>query len=237
MKTKTLLIAAAALAVGVISSQAQVYSQNIVGYANVKMIGGNNYNLVVAPLRNSTNTPESLITGMNIGDNVFVWTPGVGYTIYNYAGVDGAGAGLNWYDPDFNGVASPVIAAGQAIFYQNSGATYTNVFVGDVQLTNSPTLAGGNNYNLIGTTPPIGGFIDSTNFNMNFNVGDNVFVWTPGVGYTIYNYAGVDGAGAGLNWYDPDFNGVVGPVISVGQGYFYQNSGPARTWTNNITVQ
>ncbi len=34
MKTKTLLIAAAALAAGIISSQAQVYSQNIVGYAN-----------------------------------------------------------------------------------------------------------------------------------------------------------------------------------------------------------
>ena len=32
---KTLLIAAAALAASVISSQAQVYSQNIVGYANV----------------------------------------------------------------------------------------------------------------------------------------------------------------------------------------------------------
>ncbi len=34
---KTLLIAAAALVAGVISSEAQVYSANIVGYVNVVM--------------------------------------------------------------------------------------------------------------------------------------------------------------------------------------------------------
>ncbi|HUC86042.1 MAG TPA: hypothetical protein VL970_12670, partial [Candidatus Acidoferrales bacterium] len=37
---KTLLIAAAALAVSVISSRAQVYSQNIVGYINVPETAG-----------------------------------------------------------------------------------------------------------------------------------------------------------------------------------------------------
>ena len=41
---KTLLMAAAALAAGVISSQAGVYSANIVGYANVaNNIAGKNY--------------------------------------------------------------------------------------------------------------------------------------------------------------------------------------------------
>ena len=34
MRTKTLLIAAAALAAGILSSSAQTYSQNIVGYVN-----------------------------------------------------------------------------------------------------------------------------------------------------------------------------------------------------------
>ena len=37
---KTLLIAAAALVAGVISSEAQVYSANIVGYVNVVMPAG-----------------------------------------------------------------------------------------------------------------------------------------------------------------------------------------------------
>jgi hypothetical protein len=40
MRTKTLLIAAAALAVGIISSEAQVYSQNVVGYVNMTIPAG-----------------------------------------------------------------------------------------------------------------------------------------------------------------------------------------------------
>ena len=48
MRTKTLLIAAAALAAGLVSSQAQVYSQNVVGYANVPApVGNANYLLTV----------------------------------------------------------------------------------------------------------------------------------------------------------------------------------------------
>ena len=41
---KTLLMAAAALAAGVISTQAQVYSQNVVGYYNLNLVAG--YNMV-----------------------------------------------------------------------------------------------------------------------------------------------------------------------------------------------
>ena len=47
---KTLLIAAAALASSVISSQAGVYSQNIVGYANIVTPNGGTY-LVTVPFR------------------------------------------------------------------------------------------------------------------------------------------------------------------------------------------
>ena len=56
MRTKTLLIAAAALAAAVTSSQAQstVYSQNIVGYINTSLAPG--YNLVANQLNvNNTN--------------------------------------------------------------------------------------------------------------------------------------------------------------------------------------
>jgi hypothetical protein len=237
MRTKTLIIAAAALAAGVLACSATTYSLNIVGYANVTFPGGFAYSMVVAPFQTGTNTPEALIPNMHVGDNVFIWTPGVGYTVYNYAGIGGAGAGLNWYDPDFNGLASPVIQPGQAFFYQNGGATITNTFVGTVQLTNNTSIPGSFAYSLIGSTPPIGGSIDSTNFNMPFHVGDNLFIWTPGVGYTVYNYAGIDGGGVGMNWYDPDFNGLVGPTISVGQGFLYQNGAATVIWTNNITVQ
>jgi len=231
---KTLLIAAAALAAGVISTQAQVYSQNIVGYVNQALPGGNALTCVTAPIGGITTNAESLFSSVSVGDNVYIWTGG-GYAIYNYAGVDGAGPGLNWYDPDFNGVASPQIKPGQALFFQNAGAAKTNTMVGNVQLTNTVSLLGGNALNFVGSTPPIGGLIDSTNFNLPLQVGDNVYIWTGG-GYAIYNYAGVDGAGAGLNWYDPDFNGVASPTVAVGQGFFYQNAGATRDWTNNVVV-
>src|ERR1039457_1044177 len=50
MRTKTLLLSAAALlAAGFVSSQAQpVYSQNIVGYASVALTGGQ-YNMMAVP--------------------------------------------------------------------------------------------------------------------------------------------------------------------------------------------
>ena len=62
MRTKTLLIAAAALAAVVTSSQAQstVYSQNVVGYVNLSIT--NNGLLMAA---------NQLDTGSNTMDNVF----------------------------------------------------------------------------------------------------------------------------------------------------------------------
>jgi len=49
MRTKTLLIAGAALALSLATSQAQVYSANIVGYANVILHGNGQYTCVANP--------------------------------------------------------------------------------------------------------------------------------------------------------------------------------------------
>ena len=239
MRTKTLLIAAAALAAGIMASSAQTYSANIVGYTTSVYPGGNNYSLVV-PTVGVTNGPaESLFPCLQPGDNLLIWTPGVGYAIYSWAGVGQNGAGGNWYDPNLNPLSSPTLHAGQAVFYQNAqGQPETNTFAGTVQLTNTVTLPGGNNYSLVGMTPPVGGLIDSTNFNLPLQAGDNVLIWTPGVGYAIYSWAGVGQNGAGGNWYDPNLNPLSSPSVLVGQGFFYQNSQTgAETWTNNITVQ
>ncbi len=61
MRTKTLLIAAAALAAAVTSSQAQstVYSQNIVGYVNQVLPGAGVFTSVVAPLQGTTNAADA----------------------------------------------------------------------------------------------------------------------------------------------------------------------------------
>ena len=64
MRTKTLLIAAAALVATVISSEAQtVYSANVVGYYNVP-IGGNRFGLVANQLNlDNTNGISQIFTG------------------------------------------------------------------------------------------------------------------------------------------------------------------------------
>src|ERR1700733_540872 len=88
MKTKTLLIAAAALAAGVMSSQAQgVYSQNIVGYVNLSISNG--FNLVNIPLDldgTGTNNAVSTVIGTNlpIGSIIESWTPSGGFSANSF---------------------------------------------------------------------------------------------------------------------------------------------------------
>ena len=94
MRTKTLLLSAAALlAAGIVSSQAQaVYSQNIVGYASVVLPPGV-YEMIANPFTNGNNSASNVLTGLQGGENVFIWN-GHGYYQYNYLGLgNGTGAG------------------------------------------------------------------------------------------------------------------------------------------------
>src|ERR1035437_8975970 len=102
---KTLLMAAAALAAGIITSQAQVYSQNIVGYVNLPLTNGV-FSVVSPALSNDTtgtnNTISSVFTTPVIGDTVFAFN-GVGYDTLNYTAV-GVGHPVTSYVTNwFNG--------------------------------------------------------------------------------------------------------------------------------------
>jgi hypothetical protein len=221
MRTKTLLIAAAALAVGVASSMAQTYSQNIVGYVNTPILPS--YNLLVAPVSpNTTNNAEAVLPSLSSGDILLVWTGG-GYAIEYFNGPS------DWYDGNFNPIPQPDLLPGQGFFYQNNtGATKTNTFVGTVQLTNTIALAA--SYTLDGSTAPIAGSIESTNFNIPFTSGDIVLVWTGG-GYAIEYFNGLG------DWYDGNFNPIAVPTLSLAQGFFYQNNtGSSKNWIENVIV-
>src|ERR1035441_2625923 len=104
MRTKTLLIAAAALAVGVASSMAQTYSQNVVGYYNVTVAAGQYYILANQLINGSdpaqTNNDINTVfnsgfvsdpAGPPAGNNAqcLIWT-GSGYTTYYYLNAAGA---------------------------------------------------------------------------------------------------------------------------------------------------
>jgi hypothetical protein len=114
MRTKTLLIAAAALAVGVASSMAQTYSQNIVGYVNTPIPP--NYSLLVTPVSpNTTNNAEAILPCLASGDQILVWTGG-GYAADYYNGPG------DWYNGvTFDPIAVPTLSVGQGFFYQNTG--------------------------------------------------------------------------------------------------------------------
>jgi len=222
MRTKTLLIAAAAaLAAGVISSQAQVYSQNIVGYVNVVLPVGNT--AINNPLITGTNGAESVLTSLQSGDGLLTWN-GAGYSGYTYVGPG------SWVDQNGNPVAAPTLNQGAGFFYQNGqGAAETNTFVGTVDSTNSISLPVGNT--LVGSSIPYGGAADNTNFTLPLQSGDGLLTWN-GAGYNGFTYVGPG------SWVDQNGNPVAAPTINVGSGFFYQNGqGAPEIWTEGLTAQ
>jgi len=175
MKTKTLLIAAAALAVGVISSQAQVYSQNVVGYIN-QTIAGNSFfpagNVMIngsdsSQTNGSINTCYSgLVSSPNdppyssTNSQLYVWN-GAGYVTYYY--FNQADCNTWWGDTAHvagfytaGGDYCPAkLPAGSASFiYNNSASSTVLTTVGNVlQGTNISTIVTG--YNLLSLKQPI----------------------------------------------------------------------------------
>jgi len=229
MKTKSLILAAAALAVGVFTSQAQtVYSANIVGYVNQTLTAGQ-YQLVTPTLSvTSTNSAEDVLPALQTGDEILLWNAGAG----SYEGYTFITAGT-WQLPNGNTGPAPLLGLGQGFFYLN-GQTLneTNTTVGTVALTNTVTLPAGV-YALVGTTPPVSDALDGANLNLPLQTADEVLLWDP-VGTTYLGYTFIS---AGV-WQLPNGNTGTAPTLPVGQGFFYLNGQTtSETWTNNITVQ
>jgi len=247
MKAKTLLIAAAALAAGVISSQAQVYSQNIVGYVNSPTPAG--FTAVANPLGNGNNSATNLFdttSGANDGSVLYIWT-GTKYSQVQFdstqtTGFSDAVSG--------NPVTAPTLAPGTGFLFNNQNASNTVTYVGVV------TIGGpGASTNVVGLTTnilsshtlysfpssvlPIGGGISSVLGIV--NVGGNLdgsLVLIPKItggvvhGYTEFEFdstqtTGFSDAVTG--------NAVAEPVISVGGSFLFSNqSGSDYQWVQSL---
>jgi hypothetical protein len=221
MRTKTLLIAAAALAVGVASSMAQIYSQNIVGYVNTPVLVG--YNLLTAPVSpNTTNNAEAVLPSLESGDQLLVWNGG-GYNVDLFISAG------TWLDGvSFAPISEPVLAPGKGFFYQNNNALKTNTFVGSVTLSNTVALVAG--YSLVGSTVPIAASIESANYNVPLNSGDQVLVWNGG-GYNVDLFISAG------TWLDGvSFAPIAVPTLGLSQGFFYQNNNVPINWVENVTI-
>ena len=122
MRTKTLLIAAAALAAGILSSSAQTYSQNIVGYANLPTLSsGANYLLACQfTMGVSNGLNEIFPTPPPDASTILLWdVPSQSY--FSYTADSGSASG--WDDVNGFGLASPPsITVGQGFLLIPSDA-------------------------------------------------------------------------------------------------------------------
>ncbi len=118
MRTKTLLLSAAALVAGLVSSQAQsnVYSANIVGYVNVTNPAGT-FVMLANPLDNGTNDLAGLLSASPNGSTVYVYSPANGLQLSTKS----------------KGIWAPnyVVPPGSGFFY-SAPVVGTNTFVGNV---------------------------------------------------------------------------------------------------------
>ena len=118
MRTKTLLLAAVTLTLGIACSQAQVYSQNVVGYINQVIPVG--FSMAANQLDSGTNTIATLLPSPNQGTHVYKFV-GPGYATANYHNPGG------WND------ATMTLNPGEGVFIYNPGPNpMTNAFVGTV---------------------------------------------------------------------------------------------------------
>jgi hypothetical protein len=251
---KALLIAAATLAAGVVSSQAQVYSQNIVGYVNVPLNAG--FNTVGIPLDASagnglTNLLQNTLsagpgTGALDGDYVYIFTGSsfVTYTIDSTQPTGFADA------TDTTAVSAPVINPGQAFYYDNVGAAKTNTFVGSVHISSLPgtatnVLSGTQTYTFVGSVLPVGGGVSSTLGLTNvLSAGpgtgdlDGDYIYRPNIsggsvhGYTVVTIDSTQTTGFADA---TDTTAVAEPQIPVGSGFLFNNALSAtKNWIQSL---
>jgi hypothetical protein len=228
MKTKTLLIAAAALAAGVMSSQAQgVYSQNIVGYVNLTITNG--FNLVNIPLDfdgTGTNNQVGTVIGTNLPNFSIVesWTPTGGFS-GNTFGPTAKVPTPHWTSP------TTTYNPGEGVFiFDPSNGVVNLTIVGTVLqggLTNGYINQAG--YSLVGGQFPVAGGI-STTFGYTPSDGDIAETWNPATGFSGNTY-GPTSKVPTPHWTSGE------PQLTVGQGVFILTTNTAPVWGTNFEVQ
>lgn len=251
MRTKTLLMTAAALAAGVISSQAQgtVYSQNVVGYVNLSVAAGQ-LQMYANQLDTGSNTLDNVFSGTGLVStktSILEWN-GVGYNQYTYlncADSPSSPGVAGWYSLTGNEVGGTnYIQPGQGFFLHNQSASAITIpTVGQVvQGTNFYSVPVG--LNTYSVPQPLAGLpLDNTNINFPVVSTKTAYLQWNGVGFNQYTYLncadspsspGIAGFWSLTGTYE-DTNAAVWPT--AGGSFFIHNTASATTWTNVFEVQ
>jgi len=229
MRTKILLLAAVAMAVGIVSSNAQVYSANVVGYANVVIPGNGGFALMANPfddgngnyatnLLNSALPKQSQLltwngaafnilqkggTPANFPANAVQLPPGLGFFVRNGSVGSGVPAVTNTF------VGSVIV---------NVGASVTNVESLGFTLQGSPIPYAGN---LAIIT--LGNGDANMDFGTPLTKQSQILTWNG----TAYNIAQKGGSPATWN---------ATATVGVGAGFFINNKlGPASNVVETLT--
>jgi hypothetical protein len=234
MRTKTLLIAAAALAATVISSQAQILSQNVVGFANQTNVANTTY-LITIPftvgVSNGANEVWPVVGGIGgtptIPDSstILLWNGG-GYDTFLSDSFSASG----WDDAGGNPIPnSPILPTGTGFFFipfANTSYTVAGSVAVNIGTSNVVHLLANTTY-LVSPKVPYGGFV--TNGNPVTGAGgvglssinglpdsSTLLIWT-GSGYSTFLS---DSFSTSL-WDDAGGNPIpLPPSVSVMQGFF-----------------
>jgi hypothetical protein len=240
---KTLLMAAAALAAGIISSQAQpVYSQNVVGYVNVVYTNGRNA-MAENPLNAGLTNGGSEVFGTQLpnGTQIFQWNGVNNFNVVTYDAQLAIDLGVTspWFNGDSTAVAAaPRLAPGSAYFLLPT-ATFTNTYVGTVavavgsSVTNS--LANGIN-SMVGSIIPYGGSLTNTVIGYVPPNGTQIFQWNGVNGFNVSTYDAQLAIDLGVTspWFNGDSTAVApAPTIKVAEGYFVLPTG-AFKWVQSF---
>jgi hypothetical protein len=248
MRTKTLLLGAAALAASVMTSMAQnVYSVNVVGYINITLAPG--YNVIgnqldvdgvdaIGTVLNNTMVPTE--DGMEI-----LTFTGTGFKYDFYDGYANVLPSPGWYDNNTGNASTNTIQPGTGFYILNPlSSNVTLTVTGSVlQGTNSIHLVPG--YTLVSTLVPQAITLDTTATN-NFPAvdGTEYLSWTNnghGANFATADfwdqYGNVLPSGQYPGWYDNNTGNQVFPTPAVGQGYFISNPVAATNWVRFFQVQ
>jgi hypothetical protein len=247
---KTLLIAAAALAASVISSQAQVYSQNIVGYVNVPSVTG--YTAMDNPLSNNGNNSATNLfdttSGANDGSIILTWAgtkfSQIAFDSSKSTGFTDAATGTQTLQP-------PVLAPGTGFLFNNQNGSNTITFVGSVAVDGA-----GASTNVVGVTTnvlsaatlyvfpasklPVGGGISSVLGIANVGGAlDGSIVLLPNIISGVihgYNQIAFDSSKAtGFTDAATGTQTLAEPVIAVGQSFLFSNqTGSPIQWLQSL---
>lgn len=223
MRTKTLLIAAAALAATVISSEAQaVYSANIVGYVNVVAPAGK-YVLINNPLTTGNDVITNVIQGAPGGSTLNVWN-GTGFTTYTYSALS-----KSWKNGATVGNNVP-LSPGSA-FFLNTPTLFTNTFVGNVvplvgaSVTNSLVVG----YQPVGSLTPYADVItNASTINLQVAGGSTFEQWNVSAQafQPLFTYSAL-----AHTWKQGSV--ATNPVVNVGEGFFV-NPSSATNWVQTL---